>query len=139
MRHGLAEREAFSAPSESQAERHLRTCAGHGEQVAGRLAPGGLQVFAGRPLQVEHPVASVDQGARPRRSTPMTAGHHIADLGRHRQDSRHIPETRRKPDVQPSTPTGFESHLLRQRVAPNLMLEQGRKQPYFIRLKAASQ
>ena len=44
----------------------------------------------------------------------MTAGHHVADLGRHRQDSCYIPETRRKPDVPLATNIGFESRLLRQ-------------------------
>ena len=49
----------------------------------------------------------------------MTAGHHVADLGRHRQDSCYIPETRRKPDVPLATNIGFESRLLRQRVVAN--------------------
>ena len=48
---------------------------------------------------------------------PMTAGHHVADLGRQRQDSCYIPETRRKPDVPLATNIGFESRLLRHLVS----------------------
>ena len=78
------------------AQRRLQTLARHRQQIVGRLAGGRPQVVLGRPAQVEHPVARVDQHARRRVALEQRLVHQLAGAQR-RIDAPARPRGLRRP------------------------------------------